>query len=103
MYFVVRCTVASAAFAPTGLTFKIAQLCMNGKQYPLPSGPAVTYFISEGVAEHNHRYPPCNYDLLKMIPNTLSVDLWLVVWVQTRRAGSGLGSSRLECIPVSEV
>ena len=50
--FVVRCTVAPLAFSPTGLTFKIAQLCMNGKQYPLPSGPGVTYFISR-AAEHN--------------------------------------------------
>ena len=65
--FVVRCTVASAAFSPTGLTFKIAQLCMNGKQYPLPSGPTVTYFIFKGCRAQSD--PLCNYDLLKMIPN----------------------------------
>ena len=65
--FVVRCTVASVAFSPTGLTFKIAQLCMNGKQYPLPSGPNVTYFIFKGCRAQSD--PLCNYDLLKMIPN----------------------------------
>lgn len=65
--FVVRCTVASVAFSPTGLTFKIAQLCMNGKQYPLPSGPGVTYFIFKGCGAQSD--PLCNYDLLKMIPN----------------------------------
>lgn len=65
--FVVRCTVASVAFSPTGLTFKIAQLCMNGKQYPLPSGPNVTYFIFKGCTAQSA--PLCNYDLLKMIPN----------------------------------
>lgn len=65
--FVVRCTVASVAFSPTGLTFKIAQLCMNGKQYPLPSGPNVTYFIFKGYRAQSD--PLCNYDLLKMIPN----------------------------------
>lgn len=67
VYFVVRCTVASVAFSPTGLTFKIAQLCMNGKQYPLPSGPNVTYFIFKGCRAQSD--PLCNYDLLKMIPN----------------------------------
>ena len=65
--FVVRCSVASVAFSPTGLTFKIAQLCMNGKQYPLPSGPNVTYFIFKGCRAQSD--PLCNYDLLKMIPN----------------------------------
>jgi len=65
--FVVRCTVASVAFSPTGLTFKISQLCMNGKQYPLPSGPDVTYFIFKGCRAQSD--PLCNYDLLKMIPN----------------------------------
>lgn len=65
--FVVRCTVASVAFSPTGLTFKIAQLCMNGKQYPLPSGPGVIYFIFRGCGAQSD--PLCNYDLLKMIPN----------------------------------
>lgn len=65
--FVVRCTVASVAFSPTGLTFKIAQLCMNGKQYPLPSGPNVTYFIFKGCRAQSD--PLCNYDLLKMISN----------------------------------
>lgn len=65
--FVVRCTVASVAFSPTGLTFKIAQLCMNGKQYPLPSGSGVQYFIFRGCGAQSD--PLCNYDLLKMIPN----------------------------------
>lgn len=65
--FVVRCTLASVAFSPTGLTFKITQLCMNGKQYPLPSGPGVTYFIFKGCGAQSD--PLCNYDLLKMIPN----------------------------------
>lgn len=65
--FVLRCTVASVAFSPTDLTFRIPQLCMNGKQYPSPSGPDATYFIFRGCRAQSD--PLYNYDLLKMIPN----------------------------------
>lgn len=82
--FVVRCTVASVAFSPTGLTFKISQLCMNAKQYPLPSGPNVTYFIFKGCRAQSD--PLCNYDLLKMIPN--------YQWI----CGLVSGSKLLHCI-----
>lgn len=73
MYLVVRCTVASLAFAPTGLTFKSVQLCMNGKQYPLLSGPNVTYFIFEGL--QSTIIPSALLGHIKMIQNTPSEDV----------------------------